>query len=304
MDETITIREEKFFRPKRMREERGRGRFQDILKKAIRAAFRLLLLFLLLFIGHSVYIYLLEDPIFRVREFEVEGNRKIPKETILSLAEIEGMPNLFTLRLKEVAKRLESHPWVDQVRVRKVFPDKIAVQIEERKPVAILPLEELYYIDTKGVIFATVGDADAYNYPFLTGLTRQALEKDPDGAKHLITKALEFLRVVDKEKVFPLEEISEIHMEKIYGIQYFTKTEGLEVKMGWEQFGEKLRRLSVILSDLQKRGLSAVSIDCSDLKRMVVQRSTDEKILNAGKETRNNYKSQNPNGSKKRKLKI
>jgi cell division protein FtsQ len=304
MDETITIREEKFFRPKRMREERGRGRFQDILKKAIRAAFRLLLLFLLLFVGHSVYVHLLEDPIFRVREFEVEGNRKISEETVLSLAEIEGMPNLFTLRLKEVAKRLESHPWVDQVRVRKVFPNKIAVQIEEREPVAILPLEELYYIDTKGVIFATVGDADAYNYPFLTGLTRQALEKDPVEAKHLITKALEFLRIVDKERIFPPEEISEIHMEKIDGIEYFTKTEGLEVKMGWEQFGEKLRRLSVILSDLQKRKLSAVSIDCSDLKRMVVQGSADEKILDAKKETRSNYKSQNPNGSKKRKLKI
>jgi len=304
MDETITIREEKFFRPKKMREEGGRGRFQDILRKAIRAAFRLLFLFLLLFIGHSVYVHLLEDPIFRVREFEVEGNRKIPEETVLSLAEIEGMPNLFTLRLKEVAKRLESHPWVDQVRVRKVFPNKIAVQIEEREPVAILPLEELYYIDTKGVIFATVGDADAYNYPFLTGLTRQALEKDPVEAKHRITKALEFLRVVDKERVFPPEEISEIHMEKIYGIEYFTKTEGLEVKMGWEQFGEKLRRLSVILSDLQKRGLSAVSIDCSDLKRMVVQGSADEKILDAKKGTRSKYKSQNPNGSKKRKLKI
>ena len=304
MNEAVTVREEKFFRPKRMREEGGRGKIQDILKKAIRAAFRLLLLFLLLFIGHSVYVHLLEDPVFRVREFEVEGNRKISEETVLSLAEIEGMPNLFTLRLKEVAKRLESHPWVDRVRLRKVFPNKIAVQIEEREPVAILPLEELYYIDTKGVIFATVGDRDAYNYPFLTGLTRKALEKDPVGAKHLIMKALEFLRIVDKERVFPPEEISEIHMEKMDGIQYFTKTEGLEVKMGWEQFGEKLRRLSVILADLQKRELSAVSIDCSNLNRMVVQRSPDEKILDVKKETRSHDKSQHPNGSKKRKLKI
>jgi len=304
MNEAVTVREEKFFRPKRMREEGGRGRFQDILKKVLRAAFRLLLLFLLLFIGHSVYVHLLEDPVFRVREFEVEGNRKISEETVLSLAEIEGMPNLFTLRLKEVAKRLESHPWVDRVRLRKIFPNKIAVQIEEREPVAILPLEELYYIDTKGVIFATVGDRDAYNYPFLTGLTRKALEKDPVEAKHLIMKALEFLRIADKERVFPPEEISEIHLEKMDGIQYFTKTEGLEVKMGWEQFREKLRRLSVILSDLQKRGLSAVSIDCSDLNRMVVQRSPDEKILDVKKETRSHDKSQHPNGSKKRKLKI
>jgi cell division protein FtsQ len=274
MEETFTIQEEKFLRPRKKWGERGEGRFQKILKKAIRVAFKILLLFIFFFIGHHVYLHLLEDPFFRVRECEVEGNRKIPKETILSLVELERMPNLFTLRLREAAKRLESHPWVEQVNVRKVFPNKILIQIEERKPIAILQLEELYYIDHEGVIFSPIGDRDPYNYPILTGLTRQFLEKDPAEARHLIMKALDFLRIVDKEKVFPPEEISEIHMEETFGIQYFTKTEGVKVRMGWEQFGEKLRRLSIIWTDLRKRGLSAVSIDCSDLKRMVVIKSS------------------------------
>ena len=177
-------------------------------------------------------------------------------------------------RLKDVAKRLESHPWIDHVKVRKVFPNKILIQVEERKPIAILQLEELYYIDPKGVIFSPVGDRDEYNYPFLTGLTREVLEKESAEAKHLITKALELLRIADKEKISPLEEISEIHMEKTFGIQCFTQTEGVEVRMGWDHFGEKLKRLSLIWSDLQKRGWSAASIDCSDLKRMVVKRIT------------------------------
>jgi cell division protein FtsQ len=281
MEEIVTIQEGKFFRPRKKREEKGGERFQRILKKAVRVAFQLLLLALFFFIGYRVYVRLLEDPLFRVREVEVEGSRKVPRETILSLIELEGMPNLFTLRLREVAKRLELHPWIEQVKMRKVFPNKIWIQIEERKPIAILQLEELYYIDTKGVIFSPVGDRDKYNYPFLTGLTRQALEKDPVEAKHLIMKALEFLRIVNKEKVFSPEEISEIHMEKVFGIQYFTKTEGVEVRMGWEHFGEKLRRLSIIWSDLRKRGLSVVSIDCSDLKRMVVK-----KILVIGEQRR------------------
>ena len=281
MEEIVTIQEGKFFRPRKKREEKGGERFQRILKKAVRVAFQLLLLALFFFIGYRVYARLLEDPLFRVREVEVEGNRKVPRETILSLIELEGMPNLFTLRLREVAKRLELNPWIEQVKVRKVFPNKIWIQIEERKPIAILQLEELYYIDTKGVIFSPVGDRDKFNYPFLTGLTRQALEKDPVEAKHLIMKALEFLRIVNKEKVFSPEEISEIHMEKVFGIQYFTKTEGVEVRMGWEHFGEKLRRLSIIWSDLRKRGLSVVSIDCSDLKRMVVK-----KILVIGEQRR------------------
>jgi cell division septal protein FtsQ len=98
------------------------------------------------------------------------------------------MPNLFTLRLRDVARRLESHPWIDHVKVRKVFPDRIWVQVVERRPIAILQLEELYYIDAKGVIFSPLGDRDEYNFPFLTGLTRQVLEKDPIHANRLIAK--------------------------------------------------------------------------------------------------------------------
>jgi cell division protein FtsQ len=272
MKETVTLQREKFFRPREKRVERGGERFQAILKKAIRTAFQLLLVSFSLFIGHWVYIHLLEDPFFRVREVEVEGCRRIARETILSLTRLEGMPNLFTVSLREVAKPLESHPWIDHVGVRKIFPNKILVQVEERKPIAILQLEELYYIDTKGVIFSPVGDRDGHDYPFLTGLTRQLLERDPVEAKGLIMKGLELLRIAEKEKGSPLQDISEIHMEKNYGIKCFTRAEGIEVRIGSEYFEEKLKRLSPIWADLQKRGFSAASIDCSDLKRMVVKR--------------------------------
>jgi cell division septal protein FtsQ len=271
MEEGLTVRDGRFLRPRVRREEKGAEKFQRVMRKAIRVALQLLLLSCFLLIGHWVYVHLLSDSYFRVREVEVEGGRKIPKETLRSLTVMEGMPNLFSVKLKEVVKRLESHPWIEQVRVRKVFPHKIVIQIKERKPMAIIQLEELYYVDTQGEIFTPVGDRDEYNYPYVTGLTRRALERDPEEAKRLIAKALELLRFVNQGKVPPLGEISEIHMEKTFGIQCFTKAEGVEVKMGWEDFEEKLKRLPLIWSDLQKRRLSAVSIDCSDLTRMVVK---------------------------------
>src|SRR4030043_1509194 len=169
MGEGITVRDGKFLRPRGRREEKGAETFQKVVKKTIRVAFRLLLLSFFLFIGHWVYVHLLSDSYFRVREVEVEGGRKIPKETLLSLTVLEGMPNLFSIKLKEVVKRLESHPWIEQVRVRKVFPHKIVIQIKERKPMAIIQLEELYYVDTQGEIFTPVGDGDEYTYPYVTG---------------------------------------------------------------------------------------------------------------------------------------
>jgi cell division protein FtsQ len=264
--------EEKFFRPEKKKEEKGLERFQRTLRKSIRLAFYFLFLILFFFAGHQVYVRLVEDSFFRMREVEVKGCLKIQKKTVLSLAAIEGMPNLFTLPLKEIARRVEVHPWVDYVRIRKIFPDRVLIHIEERRPMAILQLEEPFYIDSKGVIFAKVGDRDEYNFPFLTGLSRQTFEKDPAGANHMVIRALEFLRIADQERISPLGGVSEVRMDKTFGIQCYTQAEGVEVRMGWDHFGEKLRRLSLIRSDLDRRGISAGSIDCSDLKRMVVRK--------------------------------
>jgi cell division protein FtsQ len=272
MDETFIVRPGNFLRPKRKPEDRGGERFQGILRKILRLASLSLVLLVFLIGGHGVYITLLDAHSFQMRRIDVVGCQKISRETLLSLMKIEGMPNLFTVRLTDIAKRIESHPWIDHVQLRKVFPDTMVVQVKERRPIAILQLEELYYIDSKGVIFSRVGDKDKYNYPFLTGLTRQALDKSPEETKNLIMTALELLTMTSTGKVSPLDDISEIHMEKNSGIRCFPQNQDLEVKMGWDSFGEKLKRLSVVWSDLGKRGYTAISIDCRDVKRIVVKR--------------------------------
>ena len=81
------------------------------------------------------------------------------------------------------------------------------------------------------------------------------------------------LKMIEREKIPPLEEVSEIHMSRSFGIDCYTQANGLEVKMGKDSFGEKLRRLSIAWSDLRKRGLSTMSIDCSDLDKIVVKKS-------------------------------
>jgi len=279
MNEAITLRDGKFLRPKKRGEGSGSDPFARWLKRTLHASSYLLLLSFFLLMGHRVYAHLLEDPLFRVREVEVAGCQKLSRETLLSLARVEGMPNLFTVNLRDVARRLADHPWIEYVMVRKVFPYKLSIHIEERKPMAIVQLEQLYYIDGKGVIFSPVGETDGYNYPFLTGLDRQSPEKESEETKALIMKALELLLSVERENVAPLKEISEIHLERTTGVRCFTRAEGIEIRMGWDQFAVKLKRLSMIWSDLQKRGISATVIDSSDLDRMVVRKASGGREL-------------------------
>jgi cell division protein FtsQ len=276
--------QERFFRPKRKEIERVGERLHGWLKRSIRIAFRLLLLTLSLLVGHHLYLSLSEDPFFHLKEVEIRGCQKIEKKDLQTLIALEGRPNLFKLSLKEIEKRISSHPWVEQVSLRKVFPDRLVIEIEERRPVAILQLDELYYLDSKGVIFSPLGERDGYNFPLITGLTKSAIEKDPQGAKDLLRKALELMKVIEQEGAPLLDRISEIHMDRHLGIHFFTQAEGIKVRMGWDQFGEKMRRLLLIWKDLQKRGVAVSFIDCSDLKRMVVKKVSQERNEKGGDE--------------------
>lgn len=268
--------QEKFFRPKRKEIEKVGEKLHGWLKKSIRIAFQLLLLSLSLLVGHHLYLSLSEDPFFHLKEIEIRGCQKIEEKSLHRLLGLEGRPNLFTISLKEIGKRVSSHPWVEGAKVRKVFPNKLIIEIEERKPVAILQLDELYYLDSKGVIFSPLGERDGYNFPLITGLTPSAVEKDPQEVKELLLKALELLKIVDQEGVLLLERVSEIHMDRQNGIHFFTQAEGIKVRMGWDQFREKIKRFSVIWKDLRKRGIAVAFIDCSDVRRMVVKKVSQE----------------------------
>src|SRR5512139_221988 len=148
MGESEHIEREKFFRPERKTEVPGGEKFRKVLKKTIQVSSTFLVLSFLVFFGHQAYTQLLTNPSFRVRDIQIRGCGKIAKESLLSLASLEGMPNLFTVRVRDIGKRLESHPWIETVGVKKVFPNRITIDVQERRPVAIIQLEDLYYIDT------------------------------------------------------------------------------------------------------------------------------------------------------------
>lgn len=272
MEETFAIKEERFIALKNKKNFTGEKTFQDILKEFIRILFQILLVLSLLFLTHKIYLNTIEDTFFRVKEIEVKGCRRLKPDTIISMAKIEDMANIFTLNLNDIAKRLEINPWIEYVDIRKVFPDKILIQIEERKPIAIVHLEKFYYIDSNGVIFSPVGEMDKFDFPILTGLRDNFLENGKIMEGDLVIKAIEFLRIIEKRKVAPIDEISEIHINKYFGIHCISLNEGIEIRMGWDNFEEKLKRLSIIWSDLKKRGIDAIFIDCSDLRRVIVKK--------------------------------
>lgn len=101
--------------------------------------------------------WLVARPAFTLRSVSIEPSPgaalRFVSTTLLrnsSARAVEG--NFFTVDLDKVRARYESLPWVRRAAVRRVWPDRLVVTIEEHRPLAIWGAGQL--MNTHGELFA------------------------------------------------------------------------------------------------------------------------------------------------------
>src|SRR3990170_3422458 len=135
---------------KKGREETpGRTRF----RRSIPIIAAVLAFLLLGAAGAAAYSWLGRSAIFSVRVVDMNPCDRVSKGEISGMLKGVARGNIWSLSREEIGRRILSHPFVREVAVRKAFPDKLIVDIEEREPVAMINLDALYYVDEQGSIF-------------------------------------------------------------------------------------------------------------------------------------------------------
>ncbi len=128
-------------------------------KKPFRAR-PLLILLLLVVVGAAAG--LLFSPVFRVSAVWCEGNQRIEQETILEAAQVKIGGNLFLQRMPKIKRRVQNIPMIEDVRIHRVFPDKIRITVTERTPAAYLHNDQkLIVLDLTGRVIETIEDERA-----------------------------------------------------------------------------------------------------------------------------------------------
>lgn len=116
-------------------------------------------------------------PIFAVRAIKVDGDLAHNSAlTIRANAAPKLAGNFFTMDLAAGRRAFESVPWVRQAIVKRVWPNRLAVQLEEHKPAALWSssanADEATdkMVNTFGEVFeANVGDVEDDALPVLRG---------------------------------------------------------------------------------------------------------------------------------------
>ena len=210
----------------------------------------------------SIMIYkeLLQLPWLQVKKIQVEGCTNYTPAEILDIADIRPQTNLLSLNLKQICQQLESSPWIEKAQVKRTFPDQLYISISERKPVALINLDQLHLLDCNGEIFKKVEQQEGQGLPIVTGIDWENLMDYKKKYNALINEALSLLSLFE-EKGFRKSYISEIHINPTLGLTVYTTNHTLQIVMGFAPFQKKCNRLYVIMDDLNNKSLTAQKID-------------------------------------------
>lgn len=136
-----------------------------------------LLLSALLLGGLAVLLWWgLRNPVFAIGQITVSGDTTHNSAASLRAVVAPRLSgNFFTLDLAEVRAAFEAAPWVRKAVVRREFPNRLAVELQEHVPAARWGEGESELVDERGVVFEAGGaDSEVAQLPLLTGPDGQA----------------------------------------------------------------------------------------------------------------------------------
>jgi len=219
--------------------------------------------------GASAYSWLNRSSLFSVRTIDLNPCDHVTQEEVWAIVRGGRSGNIWSVPTRDVVQRLSGHPWVRTVSVRKAFPDRLVVRIEERRPVAMVNLDVLFYVDAEGNPFKRLTAYDPKNYPILTGFSRAELLARDAVTLRDFRKTLELVRLAEAG---PLRKnLSEGHFDAQDGDTLVTRDAGLQLKVGTTDFQEAMRRVEEALPRLSKLGGTAAIVDLKTRDRIFVR---------------------------------
>jgi cell division protein FtsQ len=118
-------------------------------------------------------LWLTRLPWFGIRALQVDGEllrNNVPTLRANALPRLQG--NFFSVDLQRTREAFEAVPWVRSAVVRRVWPDRLAVRLEEHRPVALWQSDEENpsLVNSFGELFdANLGEVEDERLPVFSG---------------------------------------------------------------------------------------------------------------------------------------
>jgi cell division protein FtsQ len=187
---------------------------------------------------------------FAIREIIIEGNQQLEDIDVRRAARLRIGSNIFEVSSEGTRNYLLQHPWIEEATVVRKLPGRVRIEVVERKPVALVALDQLYLVSDEGAVFKRLGVDDPVDLPVITGIASERFYDDFDYRTAVLLRSMALLQDYEGAGLAKREPVSEIHFEGANGIELFVGDDGMNVRLGNGQHRQKLRRFRQVLERL------------------------------------------------------
>jgi cell division protein FtsQ len=215
--------------------------------------------------------WLLTSPRFAVHALEVQGVSRLPAERVRAAAGIAPGTNLFRIDPTQVAARVQALPEVRRADVVRELPNRVTVLVEERRPFTLVSAGRLHWVDEEGRRLGVEERAVTPPVPVISGLPEEEVAALGSGPGPRARAALALIRSLLRAGSPLAAEISEIDMSGPDGPVLYT-VDGIEVRLGTENWEERLARLEGVLGQVAQEGGEVRAIDLRFRDQVVLRK--------------------------------
>ena len=218
-----------------------------------------------------VYPRVFEAEYFRVRTVEITGLTTLTREEVLYLLGIVDDTTLWQLDLPRLGARLEHHPYVKSVVLRREFPATLRVTVRERTPYLVVSAGgQRMLIDDEGVVLrAFVADQDP-KVPHVILQQQRVLEPGMRLHQQEGQRAFALLQAYQASPLAEMLRLASLTVQPSGISVWRFEQYPFDVRLGDEGLPVQLGRLPLALRYIAQQGLAVRAVDLSFRKRIII----------------------------------
>jgi cell division protein FtsQ len=224
---------------------------------------------------------------FKTVRLDVQGCNTLDEKAVITQAKLSYGINIFSVNLGTTRKRLLAHPWISDAEVSREIPSGICIRIKEHKPLAIIDINRKFLLNTQGDIFKKWEASDPVNLPVVDGLAFSDLNVGARPDSRAFNAVMTVLKLGQrKDSVLSNKEIRKIEVDKDIGLTIYADTGFGALKLGYDDYPGKYKRLQEVLFYLKKNQNIPIlnSIDLNNPNRIVVNLNLEKQPATGHKE--------------------
>jgi cell division protein FtsQ len=234
---------------------------QGLLKKALGIG---AVLFLFGSASLASYHYGLHSWRFRLdssENIEISGVRNASRAQVMDVVGSDIGRNVFYVPLDERKKQLEQIPWVESATVMRLWPNRLAIEVRERTPVAFARIgSKISLIDVSGALLGVPAHRQKYSFPVIEGITETESLSSRAAAMKIYSR---LVRELDSGGLHYSQDLSEVDLSDPEDVKVTANGSGaaILIHLGNSEFLDRYKLYVTHIAEWRRQFQNLQSVD-------------------------------------------